>query len=142
LPLKLVVKRAEPAEQRYWEEHVLPRLGPEDETLEQISHDQKIDLLQHGRAFVFPIRWEEPFGLVMIEALACGMPVVATPCGAATEIVKDGASGYLRPDLDSLARCLESVERVAPQACRDRVEQHFSADAMLDRYERLFNTLA
>jgi glycosyltransferase involved in cell wall biosynthesis len=73
------VVRSKPAEQRYWEEHVQPRLGPDDEPLEDITHDQKVELLQRGRAFVFPIRWEEPFGLVMIEALACGMPVLATP---------------------------------------------------------------
>jgi glycosyltransferase involved in cell wall biosynthesis len=108
---------------------------------EDITHDQKVELLQRGRAFVCPIRWEEPFGLVMIEALACGMPVLATPCGAATEIVEDGVSGYLHHHPYSLAARLESIDDISPRACRDRVEQCFSADAMLDPYEQLFNTL-
>jgi glycosyltransferase involved in cell wall biosynthesis len=142
LPLKLVIKRAESAEQQYWEEHVLPRLGSEDEVLEGIGHKEKVHLLQRARAFLFPIRWQEPFGLVMIEALACGAPVLATPCGAATEIVEDGVSGYLRPDLDGLTKCLEHIEDISPHACRTRVEQRFSADAMVDGYERLFETLA
>jgi glycosyltransferase involved in cell wall biosynthesis len=141
LPLRLLVKRAEPAEQRYWNDKVLPRLGPHDEVLDEIGHDEKVELLQRARAFVFPIRWEEPFGLVMIEALACGTPVVATPRGAATDIVENGISGYLCADLSSLASRLQHVEEISPQSCRARVEQHFSADAMLDRYDQLFHAL-
>jgi glycosyltransferase involved in cell wall biosynthesis len=142
MPLKLLVKRAEEAEQRYWERQVEPLLGPDDEVLEELDHEQKLDLLRRGRAFVFPIRWQEPFGLVMIEALACGMPVVATPCGAATEIVEDGVSGFLRRDLDGLTAALRDIERIPAQACRARVESRFSADEMLGRYDRLFGMLA
>lgn len=141
LPIKLVVKRAEPVEQQYWEEYVLPRLGDDDEALEEISHDEKVALLQRARAFLFPIRWAEPFGLVMIEALACGTPVVATPRGAATEIVEDGICGYLRAELDDLAESLRTVGELAPRACRARVEEHFSAEAMVDAYARLFTRL-
>jgi glycosyltransferase involved in cell wall biosynthesis len=141
LPLKLVVKRAEPAEQRHWEEEVEPRLSEEDEALDEIGHDEKVELLQRGRAFVFPIRWEEPFGLVMVEALACGMPVVATPCGAATEIVADGVTGFLRPDLDDLVDCVKCAKTISPLDCRARAERHFSAGTMVDRYLDLFDSL-
>ena len=141
LPIKLVVKRAEPEEKHYWQEHVVPRLGRDDEVLEEISHEEKIELLQLGKAFVFPIRWAEPFGLVMIEALACGMPVIATPRGAASEIVQDGVSGHLRDDLGSLAHCLGKADNLSPNACRSRVEQRFSAAKMVDGYERLFRSL-
>ena len=141
LPLKLVVKHAEPAEQRYWEEQVLPRLSTDDEALDEIGHDEKVELLQRGRAFVFPIRWEEPFGLVMVEALACGMPVLATPCGAANEIVADGLTGFLRPELDELVECIECVGTISPRACRAQVEEHFSAEMMVGRYLDLFDSL-
>jgi glycosyltransferase involved in cell wall biosynthesis len=100
-----------------------------------ISVPPEAELLRRGRAFVFPIRWEEPFGLVMIEALACGMPVVATPRGAATEIVDDGVTGFLRPDLDSLAAALRDLERISPYDCRARVARYFSAEAMVDGHE-------
>jgi glycosyltransferase involved in cell wall biosynthesis len=141
LPIKLVVKRAEPAEQDHWETHVAPRLGPDDEVLDEVSLEEKVALLQRGRAFVFPIRWQEPFGLVMIEALACGMPVLATPRGAATEIVEDGVTGFLRPDLESLAAALPDVDRISPAECRAQVARRFSADGMVDAYERVFTTL-
>jgi glycosyltransferase involved in cell wall biosynthesis len=141
LPLKLVVKHAEPAEQRYWKEEVLPRLSADDEALDEIGHDEKVELLQRGQAFIFPIRWEEPFGLVMAEALACGMPVVATPCGAASEIVADGVTGFLRPELDDLVACIQRAGTISPLACRARVEEHFSADRMVDRYLDLFQAL-
>jgi len=142
LPLKLVVKHAEPEEKRHWEEHVLPRLGPDDEALAEVGHDEKVALLQRCRAFVFPIRWEEPFGLVLIEALACGAPVLATPRGAATEIVEHGVSGFLDSDIERLAEHVHDVATIAPDACRERVERHFSAEAMIDRYEELFTSLA
>jgi glycosyltransferase involved in cell wall biosynthesis len=141
VPIKLVVKRAESAEREHWERQVAPRLGPDDEVLDEVSHEEKVALLQRGRAFVFPIRWQEPFGLVMIEALACGMPVLATPRGAATEIVEDGVSGFLRPDLEKLAAALPEVDRIAPAQCRAQVARRFSADAMVDAYERVFTTL-
>lgn len=138
LPLKLVVKCSEDAEREHWEREVEPRLNGSEEVLAEISHDEKVDLLQRGRAFVFPIRWEEPFGLVMVEALACGMPVLATPRGAARDIVVDGETGFLRDDLDDLVAAIGAVDEIAPRACRARVEDHFSADAMAAAYEELF----
>src|SRR5215218_1958224 len=79
--------------------------------------------------------------LVMVEALACGMPVVATPCGAAREIVADGLTGFLRPELDDLVTCIERAGMISPLACRARVEEHFSAETMVDRYLHLFHAL-
>jgi glycosyltransferase involved in cell wall biosynthesis len=140
-PLKLVVKRSEPDELEYWERKVEPRLHADVEVLSEISHDEKVGLLQRGRAFVFPIRWEEPFGLVMIEALACGMPVIATPRGAAREIITDGETGFLCSELDQLAAAIKKTETIAPSACRARVEKHYSAAAMVSAYEELFHRI-
>jgi glycosyltransferase involved in cell wall biosynthesis len=140
-PIKLIVKRAEPAEQEHWERHVEPRLDGTEEILDDVDHETKVDLLQRGHAFVFPIQWEEPFGLVMIEAMACGMPVVAAPRGAASEIVVDGETGYLREDLDEIADAVAKADQISPQACRGRVEEHFSAEAMVSRYDDLFKRI-
>jgi glycosyltransferase involved in cell wall biosynthesis len=142
LPLKLIVKRATPDEQRYWEREVEPRLRDTDEVLFGVDHETKVDLLRRGRAFVFPIQWEEPFGLVMIEAMACGMPVVATPRGAASELVRDGSTGFLRPDLDGLVKAVGRTAEIDPATCRGWVEAEFSAETMVERYEQLFATLA
>jgi glycosyltransferase involved in cell wall biosynthesis len=141
LPLKLVVKRREDAERDHWEREVEPRLNGSEEVLADIDHEEKLDLLRRGRAFVFPIRWEEPFGLVMVEAMACGMPVVATPRGAAAEIVVDGETGFLRDDLDGLVEAIAEVDGISPGACRTRVAEHFSGEAMVAGYEQLFQEL-
>jgi glycosyltransferase involved in cell wall biosynthesis len=141
-PLKLVCKHAEPDEVTYWEEVVEPRLGPDDEVFAEVGLDEKVQLLQTGAAFVFPIRWEEPFGLVVIEAMACGMPVVARPGGAVADIVIDGETGFLADDLDELADAVGRTGEISPEACRARVAECYSSDAMVDAYEELFVRLA
>src|SRR5215216_3621672 len=108
-PLKLVIKRHEPQEREYWNQTVAPLLGADVEVLEDIDHDTKVRVLQAAYAMVFPIQWAEPFGLVMVEAMACGTPVIATPCGAAQELVAPGRSGYL---CSSEADMVQAVERV------------------------------
>jgi glycosyltransferase involved in cell wall biosynthesis len=87
---------------------------------------------------VFPIQWPEPFGLVMVEAMACGTPVVACPAGAAVELVEEGVTGFLRSSIDDLAAAVHELHRCSPVACRDRVARHFSAEAMVTGYERIF----
>ena len=90
---------------------------------------------------VFPIQWPEPFGLVMIEAMACGTPVVACPRGAATEIVADGLTGFLRSSTEELAEAVGRVGECSKTACRERVIEHFSAESMVTSYERIFETV-
>jgi glycosyltransferase involved in cell wall biosynthesis len=138
LPLAMVVKKNEPFERAYWDEMVAPMLNDEVEVYEAIDHEKKADLLARARAMVFPIQWPEPFGLVMTEAMACGTPVVACPAGAAVELVENGVTGYLRDSIDDLVDAVASIGNCSPTACRARVEQNFSAAAMVAGYERLF----
>ena len=138
LPLAMVVKKNEPFERAYWDEIVAPLLHDEVEVYEAISHERKADLLGRARAMVFPIQWPEPFGLVMVEAMACGTPVVACPAGAAVELVDEGVTGFLRESIDGLVEAVAEVGRCSPVACRQRVSDHFSADAMVDAYERIY----
>ena len=142
LPLAMIVKRTEPFERTYWDEIVAPSLHDEVEVYEGISHEQKVDLLGRARAMVFPIQWPEPFGLVMVEAMACGTPVVACPAGAAVELVDEGVTGYLRVSIADLTHAVDMVDRCSPAACRERVQEHFSADAMVLGYERIYASLA
>jgi len=141
LPLAMIVKKAEPFERAYWDEMVVPMLTDDVEVYEAVTHEVKVDLLARARAMVFPIDWAEPFGLVMVEAMACGTPVVACPAGAAVEIVADGETGYLRESIDELVEAVKMVDRCDPVACRARVAENFSADRMVDAYERLFEEL-
>jgi glycosyltransferase involved in cell wall biosynthesis len=138
----MIVKKNEPFERTYWEEIVAPLLHDEVEVYEAITHEQKTDLLGRARAMVFPIQWPEPFGLVMVEAMACGTPVVARPEGAAIELVEDGVTGYLRDTIDELVDAVGLVTACSPAACRRRVGERFSARAMVDGYERIFSKVA
>ncbi len=137
-PLKMLVKRNEPFELAYWDEMVAPKLHDEVEVFERVSHEFKADLLAHARAMVFPIQWPEPFGLVMIEAMACGTPVVACPRGAATEIVSDGETGFLRSSVEELVEAVGRVDECSSKACRERVAENFSTLAMVTGYEQVF----
>ena len=139
LPLVMIVKKSEPFERSYWQESVVPMLTDEVEVFEGVAHETKVDLISRARGMVFPIDWAEPFGLVMIEAMACGTPVVACPVGAASEVVADGVTGYLRQTLDELVDAVGMIERCDPHACRRRVEDNFTADAMVDGYDALLS---
>ena len=90
---------------------------------------------------VFPIRWPEPFGLVMIEAMACGTPVITTNWGAAPELVEDGVTGFRRDSEDDLVEMVSAVGSLDPAACRKRVVDLFSGEAMVQGYEAVFRQL-
>jgi glycosyltransferase involved in cell wall biosynthesis len=140
-PLKLVVKCHEPGERRYWDQAVAPLLGADIEVLEDIDHDTKVRILQAAYAMVFPIQWPEPFGLVMVEAMACGTPVIATPCGAARELIEPGRSGYLCFSDADMAQAVQRVSALDRTQCRQRVIDRFSARTMARGYEHLFRQL-
>lgn len=138
MPLKMVTKRAEPMEHEHWEEAVEPRLTGEEELIFNAPHDPKVELLQRARATLCTMQWQEPFGLVMVESMACGTPVIAPPMGAAPEVVEDGVTGFLRSDIDDMVEAIERLDEIDPEACRTRVEERFSAGAMVEGYEKVF----
>jgi glycosyltransferase involved in cell wall biosynthesis len=129
--LVIAAKMREPAERAYFEARVEPLLGPTVEYVGEVGGAAKLDLLANARCLLNPIAWPEPFGMVMIESLACGTPVIATPCGATREIVQDGVTGFIRPDQASLAVALGQVGNLDRRQCRKAVEGHFSAARMV-----------
>ncbi len=136
--LKMVCKRAEPAEISYWERMVEPRLTGDEDIQFDVSHDEKVDLLAHAQGTLCTIQWAEPFGLVMIESMACGTPVIVPPMGAAPELVVDGETGFLRSGIDEMVACVARLGEISPAACRARVVDHFSAASMVSGYEKVF----
>jgi glycosyltransferase involved in cell wall biosynthesis len=140
-PIVLAAKMHEPEELAYFHARVEPNLGPDAVYVGEVGRRQKLDLLGRAAALVNPIRWPEPFGLVMIEALGCGTPVVAFAEGAAPEIVIPGLTGDLCRDVDAMAASLRSVERFDRRACRADVEKRFSADRMVDDHLVLYHQL-
>jgi glycosyltransferase involved in cell wall biosynthesis len=138
LPLKIAGKMREAKEREYFAQFVEPHLGRGIEWLGEVSHGQKVELLQHARATLFPIEWEEPFGLVMIESMACGTPVIATARGAVPEVIEHGRSGIVVDDYRLMALALEEADRLDSRELRSYVEEHFSPMRMVRDYVRTF----
>src|SRR3954451_23106951 len=134
LPLKLAGKKQDPKEERYFEELVAPHLVDGIEYLGEVSHGEKVELLQNARATLFPIDWEEPFGLVMIESMACGTPVIATRWGAVPEVIEHGRSGIIVDDYRIIPAALEEADRLDPHVIRRYVEEEFSPERMVRDY--------
>jgi glycosyltransferase involved in cell wall biosynthesis len=142
IPLLIAAKLNEPAEYEYFDNHVRPLLGAGVEYVGEVGPAEKKTLLGGARCLLNPIAWSEPFGMVMIEALACGTPVVATPFGAVPEIVRDGVTGIIAiGDLD-LAAAVDQVGSLDRDDCRRAVEGHFSARRMVDDHVSLYEQLA
>jgi len=142
--MRLVVaaKCREEPEKAYFEEYVKPLLGPDVEYLGEVTGAAKRELLANARCLLFPIQWEEPFGLVMIEALACGTPVVALRRGSVPEIVRHGVTGLVHDHPDELVRALSAVEDIDPHACRLDARRRFDLAVMTTRYEQLYRRVA
>jgi glycosyltransferase involved in cell wall biosynthesis len=118
--------------------------GRQIEWVGELGFEAKHRLYQKAKAFIFPILWEEPFGLVMIEAMACGTPVVAFANGAIPEVVKDGLTGFVIPENDEyrMAEALKNIGKIKRENCRKYVEENFSVGKMVNGYETLLNQLS
>lgn len=140
-PLVMALKINEPQEHRYFDEVVKPQLNGHDvEVLDRVTPAEKVELMGHARTVLFPIQWPEPFGLVPVEANACGTPVAAFANGAAPEVIAHGRSGYLAEpgDLDGLCAATEAAAMLDPYECRAHVEENFSPIHMVRRHLRLY----
>jgi glycosyltransferase involved in cell wall biosynthesis len=133
-----LTKCREPAERQHFEQFVEPVLGSDVEWLEEPPKERKHDLLARARALIMPIQWDEPFGMVMIEALASGTPVVALRRGAVPEIVEDGVNGFICDEPDQLPAAIERASEIDPDTCRQVVEKRFSLQAMARGYEKVY----
>ena len=138
VPLRVAAKMREPAEHVYFTHHVAPLLGPDAEYVGEVGGAEKLDLIGGARCLLNPIAWPEPFGMVMIEALACGTPVVATPHGSVPEIVTDGVTGLIRSDERGLARALREAGRLDRGRCRKEAAERFSTERMVADHVALY----
>jgi len=140
VPLK-IAGEIQPLYQEYWETKVKPHVdGKFIEYVGEVGLEEKNELLGNSMAMLFPIEWDEPFGLVLIEAMACGTPVLAMPGGSVVEIVKENVSGHVRESVDELAECAKNLN-LAPALVRKHVEENFSVERMVDDYILLYSQL-
>jgi glycosyltransferase involved in cell wall biosynthesis len=138
IPLRIAGK-VDRADRDYFETMVKPLLsGPGVEFLGEINDRERQELLGGALALLFPIDWPEAFGLVMIEALACGTPVIARPCGSVAEVLRHGVTGLIASEIDDLVAAVHEVGRLSRHACRAEFETRFTADIMATNYERIY----
>jgi len=142
VPLMLAAKMREPLEVEYFQSDVEPYLNDDLRYLGEVSHERKLELLAGARCLLFPIRWPEPFGMVMIEAMACGTPVLAFPEGAAPEVVQDGRTGFICRNVQEMADAIKRVDTLDRAECRASVENYFSTRRMVAEHLDLFERLA
>lgn len=133
-PLLIAAKCREKSEIEYFNQEIKPRLGGDVEYLGEVNWAEKLDLLADAKCLLNPIAWPEPFGMVMLEALACGTPVVTTRFGAAPEIVDHGITGFLVDTPEELAKALTEVDQLDRSQCRRAAEHRFSSEIMVARH--------
>lgn len=138
MPLKIAAK-VDMVDRHYFDEVIRPLLAhPLIEFIGEIDDLEKVDFLGQAKALLFPIDWPEPFGLAMIEAMACGTPVLAFRCGSVPEVVDDGVTGVVVSSLDEAMTAMDRVLALDRGACRRRCVERFSARRMAEDYLALY----
>jgi glycosyltransferase involved in cell wall biosynthesis len=141
MPLRIAAK-VDGADREYFETEIEPKLGAAHvEWVGEIGGQEKADFLAHARALLFPIDWAEPFGLVMIEAMACGTPVVAYRSGSVPEVIEDGVSGFIVESIEESVAAVERLDEVSREGCRAAFERRFTDERMARDYVRVYERL-
>lgn len=141
VPLRMAAKLREPAEKEYFDAEVKPLLGSDIEYVGELGEEEKLALVGGSFALLNPVQWPEPFGLVMIEALATGTPVVATPFGSVPELIDDGVTGYVRQGEGDLAAALLKAASLDRAECRAVARRRFDIAGMVHKHIELYTEL-
>jgi glycosyltransferase involved in cell wall biosynthesis len=138
MPLKIAAK-VDKADEKYFEEEIRHLLDhPLVEFIGEIGEAEKSEFFGNATALLFPIDWPEPFGLVMIESMACGTPVIATPCGSVPEIIEDGVNGFIVHGVAEAVKAIFKLSTISRKQCREVFEERFSARRMATRYLQIY----
>ena len=141
MPLRIAAK-VDAADRAYFEEQIEPLLAdPLIDFMGEIGDSEKPRFLGEAAALMFPTDWPEPFGLVVIEALACGTPVISRACGSVPELIVPGRTGFIADTVEELALAARSIDRIDRAACRREAQARFSAQRMADGYDAVYDRL-
>lgn len=131
-----------PDSKAYFDKHVKPYLNDKIRYIGYVEYGPKLaKYFQHAKALLMPIKWEEPFGMVMAEAMSCGTPVIAFKRGSAPEIIEDKKTGFVVETVQQMAAAVKKIDQIKRADCRKRVLEHFSIDCMVDGYESVFQKI-
>ena len=126
----------------YFEFRIKPLIdGKQIQFVGASDFSKKIELLKNAKAFLFPIKRPEPFGLVVIEALGCGVPVIAFKEGSLEELIENGKTGFLVESIEEACQALKKIDQISRENCREHVEKNFSLKRMVNRYEKLYKKI-
>ncbi len=138
LKIKIAAK-VDIVDKPYFNKEVKPLIDQKQvKFLGEVKHEEKVNLLKNAKATLFPINWEEPFGLVMVEAMACGTPVIAFNRGSVPEVVKDKKTGFIVNNIDEAVKAIKNIDQIKREDCRKWVEEKFTVERMVDEYEKVY----
>lgn len=141
MPLKIAAK-IDPVDRAYYESTIKPLMNePGIEFVGEIGEQEKSEFLSNAYAYLFPIDWPEPFGLTMIEAMACGTPSIAFNCGSVPEVMHEGLTGFIVDDMDQAVAAVEKISSIERTACRNVFEKRFTAARMAEEYVDLYQSM-
>lgn len=137
-----IAARLEEKYQQFYKENVEPHIdGKQIQYLGEIGFPDKIGLYQKAAATLFPIQWEEPFGLVLIESISCGTPVIAFRRGAVPEVLEDGKTGFIVDDIEQMVSAVSKIDSIDRRICREEAVKRFDAKRMIADYTKLYDKL-
>jgi len=144
--LVMAVKMTEDHEKEFFRKEILPWIDKYPEHLffqfhKEIPRHMIFDLMKRAKCVLFSSQWEEPFGLVMVESMACGTPVIALKRGAAPEVIVDGRNGFLCENEDEMVEATKKIDKIKPEACRKHVEKYFSREKMTKDYLEVYKRI-
>ena len=141
MPLKIAAK-IDKVDREYYESTIKPLISdPNVEFIGEIGEHEKSEFLGNAYAYLFPIDWPEPFGLTMIEAMACGTPTIAFNCGSVKEVMQEGLTGFIVEDMDQAVAAVEKISTIERTACRNVFEKRFTATQMAENYVELYRSM-
>jgi glycosyltransferase involved in cell wall biosynthesis len=141
MPLRIAAK-VDNTDRKYFDRSIKPLLDdPLVDWIGEVGEEGKQELLAHAYALLFPIDWPEPFGLVLVEAMACGTPTIAYRCGSVPELVEEGVTGFVVDNINTAVEAVSKISRLDRQLCRQRFEERFSAERMARDYLKIYDRL-
>lgn len=142
LGIKLILAgQLQPMYEDYFKKEIEPYLSRKIKYIGELSQRELSSFYGKAKAFIYPIEWEEPFGLCMIESQACGTPVIAFDRGSAREVIKNGKTGFIVKNIKEAIRAVKNIEKIKRGDCRKWVEENFTVQKMVDNYEKIYYQL-
>jgi glycosyltransferase involved in cell wall biosynthesis len=137
----IIAAKLEPLDKPYYREYIEPYLSEQIQWIGEVEEKERNELMSRALCFLHPVTWREPFGLTLIEAMACGCPVVAFDKGSIPEIVKHTETGFVVPDVETMVDAVSSIDTIDRAKCREYALANFSAAKMTDGYEQIYQKI-